>query len=196
MVQHAPFSGPAVECKQEDGLSCSGLIGRHVTLPDDIAKRLAKDPNNNYVLMTEVSTIWAFAKDMCPGSQLLPARDLHRNPNLPPAVLQNEWRSIGVQQSRGWVHYAIHKPEPHIMLFRYSSPMAAAPSGLCFPDSPVHLLKCTGDQRTIKSMLQQCKRSSCSKASQRELQSCKDQIVGVFQNLWATDGEGLSCRPN
>jgi hypothetical protein len=31
---------------------------------------------------------------------------------------QNEWRGIGVQQSRGWVHYAIHRPEPHIMLFR------------------------------------------------------------------------------
>jgi len=23
-----------------------------------------------------------------------------------------------VQQSRGWVHYAIHRPEPHIMLYR------------------------------------------------------------------------------
>jgi cyclin-dependent kinase regulatory subunit CKS1 len=29
-----------------------------------------------------------------------------------------EWRSIGVQQSRGWEHYAIHRPEPHILLFR------------------------------------------------------------------------------
>lgn len=29
-----------------------------------------------------------------------------------------EWRSIGVQQSRGWSHYEIHKPEPHILLFR------------------------------------------------------------------------------
>jgi len=29
-----------------------------------------------------------------------------------------EWRTMGVQQSRGWVHYAIHRPEPHIMLFR------------------------------------------------------------------------------
>ncbi|CAN0898972.1 Cyclin-dependent kinases regulatory subunit 2 [Linum grandiflorum] len=34
------------------------------------------------------------------------------------SFLQNEWRAIGVQQSRGWVHYAIHRPEPHIMLFR------------------------------------------------------------------------------
>jgi len=31
---------------------------------------------------------------------------------------ENEWRSLGVQQSRGWQHYEIHKPEPHILLFR------------------------------------------------------------------------------
>lgn len=35
-----------------------------------------------------------------------------------PPFSQNEWRAMGVQQSRGWVHYAIHRPEPHIMLFR------------------------------------------------------------------------------
>ena len=33
---------------------------------------------------------------------------------------ESEWRGLGVQQSRGWVHYAIHRPEPHIMLFRYA----------------------------------------------------------------------------
>mmetsp|Transcript_41967 Transcript_41967/g.85702 ORF Transcript_41967/g.85702 Transcript_41967/m.85702 type:complete len:103 (+) Transcript_41967:160-468(+) len=31
---------------------------------------------------------------------------------------ETEWRQLGVQQSRGWEHYAIHKPEPHILLFR------------------------------------------------------------------------------
>lgn len=31
---------------------------------------------------------------------------------------ESEWRAIGVQQSRGWVHYMIHQPEPHILLFR------------------------------------------------------------------------------
>lgn len=31
---------------------------------------------------------------------------------------ESDWRSLGVQQSRGWVHYDIHKPEPHILLFR------------------------------------------------------------------------------
>ena len=29
-----------------------------------------------------------------------------------------EWRGLGVTQSRGWMHYAIHRPEPHILLFR------------------------------------------------------------------------------
>jgi cyclin-dependent kinase regulatory subunit CKS1 len=31
---------------------------------------------------------------------------------------ESEWRGLGVQQSRGWVHYEIHRPEPHILLFR------------------------------------------------------------------------------
>ena len=33
-----------------------------------------------------------------------------------------EWRAIGVQQSRGWVHYMWHRPEPHILLFRRPKP--------------------------------------------------------------------------
>jgi len=31
---------------------------------------------------------------------------------------ETEWRSIGVQQSHGWVHYMRHEPEPHVLLFR------------------------------------------------------------------------------
>ena len=31
---------------------------------------------------------------------------------------ESEWRGLGVQQSRGWVHYEIHRPEPHVLLFR------------------------------------------------------------------------------
>jgi len=29
-----------------------------------------------------------------------------------------EWRALGIVMSRGWIHYAHHQPEPHIMLFR------------------------------------------------------------------------------
>ena len=31
---------------------------------------------------------------------------------------EEEWRALGVTQSRGWTHYGIHKPEPHILLFK------------------------------------------------------------------------------
>ena len=42
-------------------------------------------------------------------SALLPAERL---------LDEHEWRSLGVQQSRGWVHYGYYKPEPNILLFR------------------------------------------------------------------------------
>src|SRR3989338_10268845 len=31
---------------------------------------------------------------------------------------ENEWRQVGVQQSVGWKHYMIHRPEPHVLLFK------------------------------------------------------------------------------
>lgn len=31
---------------------------------------------------------------------------------------ETEWRKLGVQQSHGWIHYMVHEPEPHILLFR------------------------------------------------------------------------------
>ncbi|TPP59903.1 Cyclin-dependent kinases regulatory subunit [Fasciola gigantica] len=33
-------------------------------------------------------------------------------------MTEYEWRELGIQQSAGWVHYMIHEPEPHIILFR------------------------------------------------------------------------------
>lgn len=31
---------------------------------------------------------------------------------------ESEWRNLGIQQSKGWIHYAIHRPEVHVLLFR------------------------------------------------------------------------------
>jgi len=33
-------------------------------------------------------------------------------------LTETEWRRLGIQQSKGWWHYAIHKPERHILLFK------------------------------------------------------------------------------
>ena len=37
-------------------------------------------------------------------------------------MTEDEWRSLGVQQSPGWIHYLKHDPEPHILLFRRPLP--------------------------------------------------------------------------
>ncbi|KAI5711232.1 hypothetical protein M8J75_015284 [Diaphorina citri] len=33
-------------------------------------------------------------------------------------MTETEWRNLGVQQSPGWIHYMLHLPEPHVLLFR------------------------------------------------------------------------------
>ncbi|XP_050203287.1 cyclin-dependent kinases regulatory subunit 1-like [Mercurialis annua] len=48
---------------------------------------------------------------------ILPPKIAQRLPNNR-LLSENEWRAVGVQQSHGWVHYAIHRPEPHILLLR------------------------------------------------------------------------------
>lgn len=40
-------------------------------------------------------------------------------------MTESEWRNLGVQQSVGWVHYMVHTPEPHILLFRRPRPKPA-----------------------------------------------------------------------
>ena len=37
-------------------------------------------------------------------------------------MTEDEWRSLGVQQSPGWIHYMKHDPEPHILMFRRPLP--------------------------------------------------------------------------
>ena len=42
---------------------------------------------------------------------------------------EDQWRGIGVTMSAGWIHYAHHAPEPHILLFKrsLSHPNATGP---------------------------------------------------------------------
>ncbi|PAV62406.1 hypothetical protein WR25_05535 [Diploscapter pachys] len=42
---------------------------------------------------------------------------------------ESEWRSLGIQQSPGWVHYAIHAPERHVLLFRRPLNYGQQPQG-------------------------------------------------------------------
>ncbi|XP_011686160.1 PREDICTED: cyclin-dependent kinases regulatory subunit [Wasmannia auropunctata] len=48
--------------------------------------------------------------------------DLARHVPKTHLMTETEWRNLGVQQSPGWVHYMMHGPEPHILLFRRLKP--------------------------------------------------------------------------
>ncbi|TNV75109.1 hypothetical protein FGO68_gene1649 [Halteria grandinella] len=37
-------------------------------------------------------------------------------------LTEREWRTLGVQQSAGWEHYMVFKPEPYVLLFRRPLP--------------------------------------------------------------------------
>eukprot|EP01117_Protostelium_nocturnum_P007466 TRINITY_DN2667_c0_g3_i1.p1 TRINITY_DN2667_c0_g3~~TRINITY_DN2667_c0_g3_i1.p1 ORF type:complete len:100 (-),score=26.13 TRINITY_DN2667_c0_g3_i1:36-335(-) len=52
--------------------------------------------------------------------------EVAENLDLKKRLSEDEWRALGVVQSRGWVHYDIHRPEPHILLFR--RPLAESPN--------------------------------------------------------------------
>jgi cyclin-dependent kinase regulatory subunit CKS1 len=48
---------------------------------------------------------------------LLP-KDVYEKMPKGQLLTEEEWRGLGLAMSRGWCHYTIHKPEPHILLFR------------------------------------------------------------------------------
>lgn len=45
-------------------------------------------------------------------------QDISRNVPKSHLMTETEWRNLGIQQSPGWVHYMIHSPEMHVILFR------------------------------------------------------------------------------
>ncbi|GAB5364483.1 hypothetical protein AAMO2058_000974400 [Amorphochlora amoebiformis] len=40
-------------------------------------------------------------------------------------LAEHEWRSLGLQQSRGWIHYGFYGPEKNVLLFRRKLPPPA-----------------------------------------------------------------------
>ena len=56
--------------------------------------------------------------DECEYRHVILPKDLGKLVPRSRLMSEAEWRQLGVQQSVGWVHYMIHRPEPHILLFK------------------------------------------------------------------------------
>ena len=59
-----------------------------------------------------------FSDDEYEYRQVILPRELGNQLKGRGLLSEDEWRGLGVTQSRGWVHYGYHPPEPHILLFR------------------------------------------------------------------------------
>ena len=49
---------------------------------------------------------------------ILPKEIMKKIKNIPGCLSEDEWRKIGIMQSRGWVNYCRYEGEPYILLFR------------------------------------------------------------------------------
>jgi len=67
------------------------------------------------------------------------AKDMFRITGGKRLLEEDEWRGLGVTQSRGWYHYEIHRPEPHILLFR--RPVGTDPATGKVPDKVMEVLR-------------------------------------------------------
>mmetsp|Transcript_27517 Transcript_27517/g.49585 ORF Transcript_27517/g.49585 Transcript_27517/m.49585 type:complete len:107 (+) Transcript_27517:166-486(+) len=50
--------------------------------------------------------------------QVILPRELGQHLKDRPLLQEQEWRELGIQQSKGWTNYDRHSYEPHILLFR------------------------------------------------------------------------------
>ena len=70
-------------------------------------------------MSTEIEYSEKYEDDKYEYRHVILPRDLAKRLPKPARLLtETEWRSLGVAQSRGWCHYEVHKPEPHVLLFR------------------------------------------------------------------------------
>ncbi|KAJ1497702.1 hypothetical protein HMI54_005808 [Coelomomyces lativittatus] len=81
---------------------------------------------------------------------------------------EEEWRGLGVQQSLGWEHYLIHRPEPHVLLFRREKDYQ-----LKYPHGKPNSLTTTTATTTTSSS------SSSSSSSQSTTMALSGGLVGA-----------------
>lgn len=59
-----------------------------------------------------------FKDDKYEYRQVTLTEELYRKIPKGRLLSEAEWRSLGIKQSTGWVHFDIFAPEPHVLLFR------------------------------------------------------------------------------
>ncbi|CAI9539818.1 unnamed protein product, partial [Staurois parvus] len=107
-------------------LQCSVLHHRQESFPHstvsemDIPLESALQPGLTPLTPKEHRKISSLASQL--SRHVMLPKELAKQVPKTHLMSEEEWRRLGVQQSLGWVHYMIHEPEPHILLFRRPLP--------------------------------------------------------------------------
>ncbi|KAL4229393.1 hypothetical protein ACF0H5_012432 [Mactra antiquata] len=130
---------PCQEICQDDGVTCPPDDRRVYSVQQQHQQQQQQQQHRNHVPFT--LTIFLITTIM-PIDQISYSEKYtddkyeYRHVILPPDIsklvpknhlmTETEWRNLGVQQSPGWIHYMVHTPEPHVLLFR--RPLPGVPS--------------------------------------------------------------------
>ncbi|XP_041254394.1 cyclin-dependent kinases regulatory subunit 2 isoform X2 [Onychostruthus taczanowskii] len=92
-----------------------------VLIPNQRAETARLSGELQHLSANPGSRLCTYSQGSIPRHVMLP-RELSKQVPKSHLMSEEEWRRLGVQQSLGWVHYMIHEPEPHILLFRRPLP--------------------------------------------------------------------------
>lgn len=59
-----------------------------------------------------------YSDDLFEYKHVILTEEIFRRLTKDKLLKEEEWRAIGIKQTKGWSHYTIFKPEPHILLFK------------------------------------------------------------------------------
>ncbi|CAK7268711.1 endoplasmic oxidoreductin-1 [Sporothrix epigloea] len=93
---------------------------RAIVLPDSKRKLLEPYLENIFYSQRYSDAQFEYRHVLLPKQmlKLIPDQYLDESKKTMKLLWEDEWRSMGINQSLGWEHYEVHEPEPHILLFK------------------------------------------------------------------------------
>ncbi|CAF4200646.1 unnamed protein product [Rotaria sp. Silwood2] len=84
------------------------------------AAQKEKESHKEQIYYSDTKIKFIFIKEMYEYRHVILPKEIAKKVPKGRLLTEHEWRHLGVQQSLGWVHFMIHEPEPHILIFRRS----------------------------------------------------------------------------
>ena len=102
-------------------------------------------------------------------------------------LTEEQWRSVGIQMSRGWVHYSWHQPELNLLLFRRLKKNAETPNATPTKEG--------GEEPSEPEKPRKVKTAMKIRAKKEEHRKTKTTIVAGDDHKLASSMKNLRMSP-